>query len=96
MTRGAAGMNPLSDHFTVDAFLSLVRREPGRAAREFLLDPDVFTPIAPEHADMILESAQIAPDRVVGALSDPELHRFHREIRDVLGTRLEGYHGYGS
>jgi formamidopyrimidine-DNA glycosylase len=96
VTRGAAGINPLGDHFTLDAFAALVRRYPDRPARAFLLDADILTSIAPEHADAVLERAQLGPERAVGELSDPELHRLHREIRDVLGSRLEGHHGYES
>ncbi len=96
MTRGEVGINPLSEHFTISAFASLVRRHPDLAAREFLLDHDVLTTLDEAFAERILELAQVDAARQVGELSEPELHRLHRVIRDVLGHELEGYHGYGS
>jgi formamidopyrimidine-DNA glycosylase len=96
MTHGVAGIHPLSEHFTISAFASLVERHASSGARSFLLDHDVMTPIDEEHVDRILALAQLDPDTAVGVLSEPELHRFHRSIRDVLGHLLEGYHGYGS
>lgn len=96
MTRGMVGIDPLSDHFTVAACASLVRRHADLEARAFLLDHDVFTSIDRVRADHILTLAQLDPDRKVGTLSDPELHRLHRVIRDVLGHELEGHHGYDS
>jgi formamidopyrimidine-DNA glycosylase len=96
MTRGMVGIDPLSEHFTVKAFESLVQRHPQHTAKAFLADHDVLTPIPEKHIDRILASAQLAPEATVGQLSDPELHRLHRVIRDVLGHLLEGHHGYRS
>jgi formamidopyrimidine-DNA glycosylase len=96
MTRGLIGINPLSDHFTVAAFASLVRRHPGLGIRDFLLDHDVLTPIDEPMVDRIIDASQLDPGSTVGGLSDPELHRLHRIIRDTLGRELEGYHGYGT
>ncbi len=96
MTLGAAGMDPLSEHFTLDAFASLAARHASLTASAFLLNHDVFTRISPDLADQILAQCQIAPQRPVGGLSRPELHRFYHAIRDVMGRTLEGHHGYGS
>jgi formamidopyrimidine-DNA glycosylase len=94
MTQGSAGIDPLSDLFTLDAFESMIERHADMPLRSFMLDHDVFTRMSAENADRILESAQLAPDRPIGALTSPETHRFHRAIRDTLGRALEGHHGY--
>jgi formamidopyrimidine-DNA glycosylase len=96
MTRGIAALNPLGEHFTFAAFASLVLRHPDMGVKEFLLDHDVLTPIGEPVVDRIVAAAQLDPVAPIGQLSDPELHRLHREIRDVLGHELEGHHGYGS
>lgn len=96
MTQGMAGIDPLSDHFTLDAFESLAHRHGEKPVRAFLLDHDVLTRLSPDLADQILLRAQIAPARPVATLSAPETHRLHRAIRDVMGQKLEGHHGYTS
>jgi formamidopyrimidine-DNA glycosylase len=96
MTQGLAGIDPLSDLLTLEAFASLVARHPDLPAHGFLVDHDVFTRITPPLADQVLARAQIAADRPVSSLSDPEIHRFHRSLRDVFGQTLEGHHGYPS
>lgn len=94
MTIGAAGIDPLSDHLTLDAFASLAARHASLGAGAFLLDHDVFTRVTPRLAEQILAQGQIGAERPVGSLSQPELHRFHRAVRDVMGRVLEGHHGY--
>jgi formamidopyrimidine-DNA glycosylase len=96
MTQGRAGIDPLSEHFTVDTFEALVAEHPDRPVRALLLDHDVLAVVSPAHADAILAAAQLQADRLAGALSEPEVHRLYREIRDVLGRLVEGYHGYDS
>jgi formamidopyrimidine-DNA glycosylase len=95
MTQGTAGLDPLSDHFTLEAFTHRVNERPDVGARAFLLDRDVLTRLTAGLADQVLARAQVADERPVGTLSGPELHRLHRAIRDVLGHELEGHHGYG-
>jgi formamidopyrimidine-DNA glycosylase len=95
MTQGVAGLDPLSDHFTLDAFAGRVAQHAELGSRAFLLDHDVLTRLTQPLADQVLAQAQVAPEKKVGGLSGPELHRLHRAIRDVLGRELEGHHGYG-
>jgi len=94
MSRGTAGIDPLGEHFTYEAFASLVARHPERSALAFLRDPETITRVTADLAATILDAAQLRPEAAVGRLTGAELHRFHREIRDVLGRLLEGYHGY--
>jgi formamidopyrimidine-DNA glycosylase len=96
MTQGKAAMDPLGEFFTIDAFESLVAHNPDRSVRDFLLDHDIVTPISPKHADAIIKAAQLEAGRSVGGLAPAEVHRLHREIRDVLGRLVEGHHGYES
>ena len=94
MTRGKAGIDPLGNYFTFEAFRSLVENNPEHSVYQFLTDHDVLATVSEEHAFAILENAQIEDKRGVSSLSQPELHRFHREIRDTLGHLIEGHHGY--
>jgi formamidopyrimidine-DNA glycosylase len=95
MTVGQAALDPLGDHFTLAAFTGVLQRQPERPLGEVLLDHDAFTRLTAELAGQVLGQAQIAPERSAGSLSDAELHRLHRAVRDVLGRALEGHHGYG-
>ena len=94
MTRGKAGIDPLGDHFTFDAHSSLVAANDWLSAYEFLTDHDIFATVSPDQASAVLQNAQIEPERSVGELSEAELHRLYREIRDTLGRLIEGHHGY--
>jgi formamidopyrimidine-DNA glycosylase len=96
MTHGTSGLDPLSDHFTLDAFTSRVLQHGDMTTRAFLTDHGNFTRVTGPLADQVLQHAQVAPDRLVASLSDPEQHRLHRALRDVLGHVLEGHHGYDS
>jgi formamidopyrimidine-DNA glycosylase len=96
MTQGRAAIDPLGDHFTLDAFESLAQRHGALPVGTFLLDHDVLTRMTPELAAHVIERAQLPADRPMAGLSRPELHRLHRAIRDVMGRALEGHHGYES
>jgi formamidopyrimidine-DNA glycosylase len=94
VTQGTAGIDPLSELFTVDAFEALIARHRDRTLRDVLLDHEVLATVSPLHVDAILHASQLEGDRVIGTMSEPEQHRLYREIRDVLGHLVEGHHGY--
>ena len=83
-----AGVEPLSDAFSVRALTEMAR---GRRChvKKLLTDQRAIAGIGSAYADEILFAAAISPVRYVSTLSDEELKRLHGAIVRVLGEAIE-------
>ncbi|REJ33156.1 MAG: DNA-formamidopyrimidine glycosylase [Bacillota bacterium] len=81
------GVEPLSDAFSPDALAAICagRRAPVKAV---LLDQRRIAGIGNIYADEALFRAGIDPGRPAGSLTEEELARLHKSIRDVLTDSL--------
>ncbi|MBN1857986.1 Fpg/Nei family DNA glycosylase [Candidatus Bipolaricaulota bacterium] len=82
-----AGIEPLSEAFTVEAFAKLVA-ETRRQAKHVLTDQTLIAGIGTSYADEILFAARISPLRYVNKLDNEETQRLHAAIRDVLSSSI--------
>jgi len=82
-----AGIEPLSDAFTVDALTEIVSGT-RRQAKNVLIDPAVIAGIGTSYADEILYAARLSPLRYVSKLDTAEIKRLYDAIRDVLSSSI--------
>jgi len=83
----AAGIEPLSDAFTVQALIGLVAGV-RRQAKKVLIDQTLIAGIGTSYADEILFAAGISPLRYVNRLGAEDIERLHGSIRDVLAASI--------
>ncbi len=83
-----AGVEPLSDGFTVEALTRIVSGT-RRQAKNVLIDPAIIAGIGTSYADEILYEARISPLRYVSKLEAAEIQRLHDAIRHVLSSSID-------
>jgi formamidopyrimidine-DNA glycosylase len=83
-----AGIEPLSDAFTVDVLADKVRTS-RRQLKKLLTDQSLMAGIGSAYADEILFHAKLSPVRYGTALDDDEIARLHESIRHVLRWAIE-------
>lgn len=83
----AAGIEPLSDAFTVEALTDIVTGT-RRQAKNVLTDQTLIAGIGTSYADEILFAARISPLRYVSRLSADEVRSLHAAVRDVLASSI--------
>jgi formamidopyrimidine-DNA glycosylase len=84
----AAGREPLSPAFTVDALASMAQGR-RRQAKKLLTDQREIAGIGSAYADEILFAARISPLRFVNRLTRGEIERLHVATRSVLLAAIE-------
>ena len=85
---GRLGMEPLGEHFDLDAFYAGLRRR--RAPiKQVLLAGDIVVGVGNIYASEALFLAGIRPMTAAARLSRPRAARLHAAVRDVLGRAVE-------
>jgi formamidopyrimidine-DNA glycosylase len=85
---GGLGMEPLSDDFELEAFVTRLR---GRRApiKQVLLAGDVVVGVGNIYASEALFLAGIRPTRSASRLSRPRVVRLHAAVREILARAVE-------
>jgi len=83
----SAGIEPLSDEFTPEAFAALAR-DRRRQAKKLLTDQTVIAGIGTAYADEILFEARVSPIRYASTMSEEDVLRLYASIRRVLGEAI--------
>lgn len=97
------GVEPLDPGFTVDYLAKVLHGRTGKI-KSLLLDQRLIAGLGNIYADEALFRAGIHPQRSAGSLSDTEVLRLHRAVREVIsegiryrGTTIRDYvDGYGT
>ncbi len=84
---GALGPEPLADDFTLSQFSALVRKRKG-ALKPLLLNQRFMAGIGNIYADEALFVAGLHPRHKADTLTDEEIERLYRAIRQVLRQAL--------
>ena len=80
------GIEPLE--MSLDEFRTALTRE-RHTLKRTLTDPHVFSGIGNAYSDEILHRARLSPVQMTTNLSDEEIERLHRAIRDTLTDWIE-------
>jgi len=83
-----AGVEPLSDAFTVDALSEMVRSK-RRQLKKLLTDQTNIAGIGSAYADEILFYAKLSPVRYGPTLDDDEIERLHESVQHVLRWAID-------
>ena len=78
------GVDILSQQFTQEVFLELVRRNSRKQARVFINDHTALSSIGNAYADEILFDSQIHPKTFVNKLTQDQVHRMYSSIKSVM------------
>jgi len=83
----AVGVEPLSREFTRDRLCGLLRSRRDQV-RAFLLDKSAVAAIGNAYADEILWAARLHPKTGCPGLTEEDIGRLHRAIREVLSSAV--------
>ncbi|HEX8389968.1 MAG TPA: bifunctional DNA-formamidopyrimidine glycosylase/DNA-(apurinic or apyrimidinic site) lyase [Candidatus Saccharimonadales bacterium] len=83
------GPEPLEDDFTATQFEERFARRRRTSIKAALLDQTVVAGVGNIYADEALWSAHIHPARLVGSLSQDELHKLYTQVRAVMNLSIE-------
>lgn len=81
------GLDPLTGNFTPDSFSEMLKKNPGRKIKSFLLDQKNIAGMGNIYTDETLFKAGINPERKVKSLSVEETNRL---FESLLSTLKEG------
>jgi formamidopyrimidine-DNA glycosylase len=81
------GLDPLTGNFTPDSFSEMLKKNPGRKIKSFLLDQKYIAGMGNIYTDETLFKAGINPERKVKSLSVEETNRL---FESLLSTLKEG------
>lgn len=82
------GPEPLSEDFTPEVLAASLARRPGKL-KSVLLDQRLIAGLGNIYVDEALFLARLHPERSARSLTQDEVERLHRAIRDVLHGSLE-------
>jgi len=83
------GPEPLAKSFTLEKFKEvLIKKEKGKV-KQVLMDQNIITGIGNIYSDEILWMAKIHPFKKVKRLSDEEIKRIYRAMREILPKAIE-------
>lgn len=92
------GIEPLTSDFTLERFVTAIRRRPRSAIKAVLLDQKLIAGIGNIYADEVCFAAKIRPARPAVQITDKELEILWREIPRILklaikhrGTTFDSY-----
>jgi formamidopyrimidine-DNA glycosylase len=83
------GPEPLEADFTVEQFAVRFQRRAKTSIKAALLDQTVVAGVGNIYADEALWGAKIHPQRLVGSITQAELHRLYTELRSVMNLAIE-------
>ncbi|MBI2100440.1 MAG: DNA-formamidopyrimidine glycosylase [Candidatus Vogelbacteria bacterium] len=82
------GLEPLSPEFTLTNFIRALTRYPNRKLKPALLDQTLIAGLGNIYADESCLAAGLRPMRRVKTLTDQEIKKLHRVIKQVLKLAL--------
>lgn len=85
----SVGPEPLEADFTPEQFAARFLRRAKTSIKAALLDQTVVAGVGNIYADESLWGAKIHPKRLVGSLSQTELHTLYSELRAVMNLAIE-------
>ncbi|HYL99956.1 MAG TPA: DNA-formamidopyrimidine glycosylase family protein [Blastocatellia bacterium] len=83
------GPEPLDANFTLPAFKQRVLGGKSAKIKVVLMDQRSIAGVGNIYADEILFQAELRPDRSASSLSDEEIRRLYRSVRNVLKKSLK-------
>lgn len=83
------GIELLGPEFTVEELKQRLRRRPKARMKPLLLDQQALAGLGNIYVDESLWGAGLHPLRLAGSLSDAEIERLHRSIKEVLSLALD-------
>lgn len=83
------GPEPFDRAFTLDAFVTAVKKRTKSPIKLVLMDPKVVVGIGNIYSDEILFQARVRPDRLVGRMQDTEFRAIYDAIRPVLRKGIQ-------
>lgn len=82
------GIEPLSEEFTPQRFLGLLRKKKAKI-KPLLMDQSFLAGVGNIYANESLFRSRIHPERKASSLSEEEVKRLWKEIREVLQEAIE-------
>jgi formamidopyrimidine-DNA glycosylase len=83
------GPEPLEADFMAEQFAVRFQRRAKTSIKAALLDQTVVAGVGNIYADEALWGAKIHPQRLVGSITQAELHRLYTELRSVMNLAIE-------
>lgn len=83
------GPEPLSEHFTLPGFKSVLKRRGRTPIKAVILDQSTVSGIGNIYADESLHLAKIHPATIAANLTDSEIKRLHRAIKEIIKRGIE-------
>ncbi|HHT47576.1 MAG TPA: DNA-formamidopyrimidine glycosylase [Firmicutes bacterium] len=83
------GLDPLEDNFTLNSFLEILKRNPGRKIKPFLLDQKNIAGMGNIYTDETLFRAGIHPQRKVNSLTLQEIKKLFESLLSTLKEGIE-------
>jgi formamidopyrimidine-DNA glycosylase len=83
------GPEPLDKDFTFEKFKERILKKKGGKIKQVLMDQEVIAGIGNIYSDEILWKAKIHPFKRVSKLSEEELKRIYKAMREILPKAIE-------
>lgn len=83
------GPEPLSDLFTAEELKGRLARRPKTNIKAAILDQTVVAGVGNIYADESLWGAKIHPQRLVHTITDTEISKLYKEMREVMNLAVE-------
>jgi formamidopyrimidine-DNA glycosylase len=83
------GPEPLDKDFTFEKFKERILRKKNGKIKQVLMDQEVIAGIGNIYSDEILWRAKIHPFKKVGKLSEEELKRIYKAMKEILPKAIE-------
>lgn len=83
------GPEPLSDSFTAEELKGRLARRPKTNIKAAILDQTVVAGVGNIYADESLWGAKIHPQRLVHTITDTEISKLYKEMREVMNLAVE-------
>ncbi len=84
-----SGIDPLDEAFTPGKLKEIVASKPSQAIKSLLMDQSIIGGIGNIYSDEVLHAAGIYPARKCSTLSDEEVKRLQRAIREILTSAVD-------
>jgi formamidopyrimidine-DNA glycosylase len=85
----ALGPEPLEEDFTFEKFKERILKKKKGKIKQVLMDQEVIAGIGNIYSDEILWKAKIHPFKRVGKLSEEELKKIYKAMREILPRAIE-------
>lgn len=84
-----SGLEPLDKEFTLEAFAAILKRRPRTPIKQVIMDAKFLVGVGNIYADEALFASNIAPMRLAGSLTDPEIKKLWQLIPKILKLSIK-------